>query len=146
MSRYEAEYEDEAYEDENEALDMLAYEAAEGPASKMGVNVALLLAFSSEGFQTTPRFRDDWFNRFKNANIRGVFRKLFCKADHFEVQRTVNGKRIWTKAAVVGGRPMLYSVQAGQKPLLGAIAPAGWHLTQVGRSIPTPKLPLCSRP
>jgi hypothetical protein len=57
------------------------------------------------------------------------------------VIRTVNGKRIVHNVVVVWGYPMVYSPgSGGSKPLLGAIAPKGWHLTQVGRSIPTPAL------
>jgi hypothetical protein len=44
-----ASYDGEAYEDEDEALDELAYEAAEGPGSRMGADVTLLTAFSSLG-------------------------------------------------------------------------------------------------
>ena len=49
-----ASYDGESYEDEDEALDELAYEAAEGPGSRMGADITLLTAFSSLGFQTTP--------------------------------------------------------------------------------------------
>jgi hypothetical protein len=47
------------------------------------------------------------------------------------VARVVDSKRIWTKVAEVWGRPMVYSIKPGQKPLLGAIAPKGWlaHVT-----------------
>jgi hypothetical protein len=146
MARHEDEY--DAYEDEDEALDALVNEAAEGPASKMGVDVTLLTAFSSQGFRSTPRFRSDWAKLSAAGRVGNSreFRKLFCAADHFEVARTVDGKRIWTKVVVAWGRPVLYSIQAGRKPLLGAIAPKGWHLSQVGRSVPSPRLPLCARP
>jgi len=147
MASYE--YEDgETYESEDEALDELAYEAAEGPGSRMGADITLLTAFSSLGFQTTPRFRSDWI-KLSGAGLVGTsrkFRKLFCSADHFEVARVVDSKRIWTKVAEVWGRPMVYSLKPGQKPLLGAIAPKGWHMSQVGRSIPTPQLKLCANP
>src|SRR5688500_13408630 len=100
------EYEDaDAYEDEDELLAQLAYEAAEGPGSRMGADITLLTAFSSLGFRTTPRFRNDWM-KLSGAGLVGTsrqFRKLFCNAGHFEVARVVNGKRIWTKVAEVWG-------------------------------------------
>ena len=118
---------------------LLAEQELEGPSS-MAVDVTLLVNFTTMGFRSTPRFRKSW----AKLSARGLvgttrqFRKMFCESDHFEVTRTVNGKRVINNVVVVWGYPMVYSPGSGGKPLLGAIAPKGWHLTQVGRSIRPP--------
>lgn len=118
-----------------------------GQPSKMGADVTLLVSFSMEGFRTTKDFRDAFAKHSAAGRMgpaRGMFRKLFCEADHYEVDRVINGKPITNNVAVVWGYPMVYSLKGGQKPLLGKIAPKGWHLSQVGRSVSPP--PLCPSP
>jgi hypothetical protein len=120
---------------------LLAEEDREG-ASSMALDVTLLVNFSTLGFRSTPRFRKSWAKLSAAGRIGNTrqFGKLFCKSDHFQVIRTVNSKRIVNNVVVVWGYPMVYSLGSGGKPLLGAIAPKGWHLTQVGRSVLPPAL------
>jgi hypothetical protein len=124
---------DEAYEDEGETLDELAYEAAEGPA-KWSADLTLLTAFTGLASRTTPRFRGDWI-KLSGAGLVGTsreFRKSFCKADRFEVARVVNGKRLWTKVAEVWGRPMVYALKPGTKAVAGSDRAEGLALVADG--------------
>lgn len=114
-----------------------------GELNDGAVDVTLLVSFTMEGFRTTKDFRDA-FAKLSAAGrmgpARGMFRKLFCEADHYEVDRVINGKPITNNIAVVWGYPMVYSLKGRRKPLLGKIAPKGWHLSQVGRSTSPPQL------
>jgi len=119
--------------------DQLAMEDREGPTS-MALDVTLLVSFTQLGFRSTPQFRRIWAKLSTAGRIGTTrqFRKLFCESDHYQVTRTVEGKRIVNNVVVVWGYPMLYAPGSGGKPLLGAIAPRGWHLKQVGRSVMPP--------
>jgi hypothetical protein len=128
------------HEATEEADDLEKEVAPEGAGSRFAAKVTILTSFSSHGFQTTPAFRDAWI-RLSAAGRVGTareFRKLFCEADHYEVKRVVNGKRVINRVVVAWGHPVVYAIKTGQKPLLGAIAPKDWHLSQVGRSVVTP--------
>jgi hypothetical protein len=100
-----------------------------GQPSHTGTHVVLLTSFTTHGFRSTRRFRDDWIKHSAAGQVGTVreFRKLFCEADHYEVDRVVNGKLITNNVAVVWGYPMVYSLKGGPKPLLGRVAPKGWH-------------------
>jgi hypothetical protein len=150
MGEDELEDEDElGLEDEGEFAFKI-YRRAEAPQkAKRGpswqMNLGILTSFSREGFQTTPRFRNSWAKLMSSGHLGAGqgFRKWFCRVKHYKVSRVVNGKRKINNIVVLGGYPIVYSLKAGQKPLLGAIAPKGWHLKHVRRSVPPP--PFCMR-
>ena len=117
------------------------FDPMDEPETRFPLHAILVANFFNAGFRTTSRFRDDWKKRAGRVGTTRQFREKFCEAHHYEVDRVVNGRPIRNRVAVVWGWPIVYSLKGGPKPLLGAIAPKGWHLSQVGRSVSPP--PLC---
>src|SRR5262249_19425676 len=83
------------------------------------LDVIVLTAFGSQGFDTTPEFRKTWIALSRTGRWRSSrgFRADFCKATHFRAKL----KGTQTQFAVERGLPMEYSFAVSGKILLKGI-------------------------
>ena len=94
----------------------------EGFVGKLVPQAAYAADFSAMGFETTFKFRQDFWLINKAFLRRGgrywsptIFRDEFCKAQHFLLNIPGIGVK---RFAVVMGHPVEYRKQKGKKPLL----------------------------
>ncbi len=77
---------DDDIDDDFEAnLEAEALTKGFGGIGAMGLDVTVLTAFGSQGFNTTPQFRKTWIALLRANRVRSSagFRADFCKARHF---------------------------------------------------------------
>lgn len=102
------------------------------------LDVTVLTAFGSQGFDTTPQFRNRWIALLRNSRWRSSagFRADFCKARHFRAKLKGTDKQF----AVVRGLPMEYSFAVSGKILLKGIGSPAFidPLVRSGRRIAPP--------
>lgn len=106
------------------------------------VQFQIRLNLGSQGFKATDQFLDEWMKRSAAGQIGTTlnFRGRFCGANHYTVDvTTTSGSRKRFRVAELWGLPFVYLLDKQQKPVLGRIMPRGWHLSQVGRSVPIPR-------
>lgn len=109
------------------------------------MHLSVLTAFGSQGFDTTPQFRNGWIALLlRGRATSGGFRADFCRGRHLLVR--VNG--VDKQFAVVRGFPVEYAHAVSGKILLrsiGSPAVVG-RLVRAGRRtdapVPCPKPPL----
>ena len=108
--------------------------------ARRSARFTIWLNLSSYGFRASEQFLDDWIKRSAAGQIGTSFnfRKRFCEANHFEVDIQHRGKTLTVRVAEMWGLPFAY-ILSGPKPLLLRIMPRGWHLSQAGRSVRTPR-------
>jgi hypothetical protein len=115
----------------------------EGEGSKTAHQTAqftVKLNLLNNGFRPTNAFLDDWIKLSAAGKISTTFqfRERFCNANHYEVDMVLLGKQRTVNVFEAWGYPTIYFLSSNPKPLLVKIMPKGWHLTQVGRSVPPP--------
>ena len=130
--------------DAGEAMAGLNREDELEAAHNWSLDLIILTAFGSQGFDTTPRFRNRWIALLRNPRWRSSagFRADFCKAHHFRARLKGTDKQF----AVVRGLPMEYSFAVSGKILLEGIGSPAFidPLVRSGRRI-APPLP-CPQP
>jgi hypothetical protein len=112
---------DDDIDDDFEAnLEAEALTKGFGGIGAMGLDVTVLTAFGSQGFNTTPQFRKTWIALLRANRVRSSagFRADFCKARHFRAKLKGAGIKTF---AVVRGFPMAYSFSVSGKVILEGI-------------------------
>jgi hypothetical protein len=99
-------------------------------------------------FRATDRFLDDWIRLSASGRIGTTadFRRRFCDANHYEVDVSIGGRTRKIRVFEAWGYPIPYLSGDSRSPLLMRILPKGWHLKQVGRSVPAPAYCRLKRP
>jgi hypothetical protein len=126
---------------EDELEDELESESMPHRTAQFTVKLNLL----KNGFLATTDFLDGWIKR-SSAGLIGTslqFRQRFCNANHYQVNVQLSGKMRTLRVVELWGFPVIYYLGKSNKPLLARFMPRGWHLKQVGRSVPSPQL--CSQ-
>jgi outer membrane protein OmpA-like peptidoglycan-associated protein len=138
---------DDIDDDFEDNLEAEALTKGFGGIGATGLDVTVLVAFSSQGFNTTPQFRKTWIVLLRANRVKSSvgFRADFCKARHFRAKLKGAGIKAF---AVVRGFPMAYSLSASGKVILEGIG-SPTFITQLARSgqrmappLPCPQPPI----